>query len=62
MDSAASLLARVMVQYHLPVNQQLPGESSTAFGNRTGAVPQNPGLDQNGQPLNTSGQVPTTGP
>ena len=62
MDSAASLLARVMVQYHLPVNQQLPGESSTAFGNRTGAVPQNPGVDQNGQPLNTSGQVPTTGP
>src|SRR6266498_809602 len=61
-DSAASLLARVMVQYHLPVNQQLPGESSTAFGNRTGAVSQNPGVDQNGQPLNTSGQVPTTGP
>jgi hypothetical protein len=62
MDSAASLLARVMVQYHLPVNQQLPGESSTAFGNRSGAVSQNPGLDQNGQPLDTSGQVPTTGP
>ena len=50
MDSAASLLARVMVQYHLPVNQQLPGESSTAWGNRTGQVP-------------TTGQssTPTTG-
>jgi hypothetical protein len=49
MDSAASLLARVMVQYHLPVNQQLPGESQTAFGTRTGtASAQNP--------LNPSGQ------
>lgn len=38
MDSAAALLARVMVQYHLPVNEQLPGESSTGFGNRTGAA------------------------
>jgi ribosomal protein S16 len=63
MDAAASLLARVMVQYHLPVNLQLPGESSTAFGNRTGAVSQTPGLDPNtGQPLDTSGQVPTTAP
>jgi hypothetical protein len=62
-DSAAALLARVMVQYHLPVTQQLPGESSTAFGNRTGApTGQTPGLDPNtGQPLDTSGQVPTTG-
>jgi hypothetical protein len=42
MDNAAALLARVMVQYHLPVNQQLPGESSTAFGNRTGAVSSDP--------------------
>jgi hypothetical protein len=42
MDNAAALLARVMVQYHLPVSQQLPGESSTAFGNRTGAVSANP--------------------
>jgi hypothetical protein len=54
MDSAAALLARVMVQYGLPVNQQLPGESSTAFGNRTGAVSaQDPGLG-------TGGQVPTS--
>jgi len=38
-----------MVQYHLPVNQQLPGESQTAFGTRTGtASAQNP--------LNPSGQ------
>jgi hypothetical protein len=42
MDNAAALLARVMVQYHLPVSQQLPGESSTAFGNRTGAVSSDP--------------------
>jgi hypothetical protein len=42
MDNAAALLARVMVQYHLPVSQQLPGESSTAFGNRTGAVSGDP--------------------
>jgi hypothetical protein len=68
MDAAASLLARVMVQYHLPVNQQLPGESSTAYGNRTGAStgqPSTPGLDPNtGQPLDTTGQAPTptTGP
>jgi hypothetical protein len=49
MDSAASLLARVMVQYHLPVGQQLPGESQAAFGTRTGtASAQNP--------LNPSGQ------
>jgi hypothetical protein len=61
MDSATSLLARVMAQYHLPVNQQLPGESSSAFGNRTGAVSaQNPGVGQNGQPLDTSGQAPTS--
>jgi hypothetical protein len=37
MDQAAALLARVMVSYDLDVQQQLPGESSTAFGNRTGA-------------------------
>jgi hypothetical protein len=42
MDNAAALLARVMVQYHLPVGRQLPGESATAFGNRTGAVSSNP--------------------
>jgi hypothetical protein len=53
MDSAASLLARVLAQYHLPVNQQLPGESSTAYGTRTGAAPaQNPGLDPS--------QIPTS--
>jgi hypothetical protein len=60
MDSAAALLARVMVQYHLPVDGQLPGESSSAFGNRTGAVSaQNPG--QNGLPPvpPTTGQAPT---
>lgn len=71
MDSAASMLARVMVQYHLPVGQQLPGESSTGFGSRTGAPTAPPGssgvdqnglpVDQNGQPLDTSGVVPTTG-
>jgi hypothetical protein len=61
MDSAAAMLARVMVQYHLPVNQRLPGESTTAFGNRTGtASAQNPGAIPNNLPLN-SGQVPTTG-
>jgi hypothetical protein len=38
MDSAASLLARILASYDLSVTQQLPGESSTAFGNRTGAV------------------------
>jgi hypothetical protein len=61
MDNAAALLARVMVQYDLPVGQQLPGESSTAFGNRTGAVSsdpsrqidptQVPGTDQSGTPI-----------
>ena len=60
MDSAAALLARVMARYGLPVDQQLPGESSGAFGNRTGAVQAPPGVDQNGQPvqppLDTSGQ------
>jgi hypothetical protein len=61
MDSAAALLARVMVQYGLPVNQQLPGESSTAFGNRTGAASaQNPGLGTGGQvpPSQQSGVIP----
>jgi len=38
MDSAASLLARVMAGYDLNVQLQLPGESSTAFGSRTGAA------------------------
>ncbi len=37
MDQAAALLARIMASYDLNVQQQLPGESSTAFGNRTGA-------------------------
>jgi hypothetical protein len=49
-----------MARYGLPVDQQLPGESSGAFGNRTGAVQAPPGVDQNGQPvqppLDTSGQ------
>jgi hypothetical protein len=64
MDSAASMLARVMAQYHLPVSQQMPGESSTGFGNRTGAAQAPPGglgVDQNGQPIDPSqipGQVP----
>ncbi len=67
MDSAASFLARVMANYHLPVDRQLPGESSTAFGNRTGAAqpPQGGlGVDQNGQPiqspLDTSSQPLST--
>jgi hypothetical protein len=64
MDAAASLLARIMASYQLDVQLRLPGESTTAFGNRTGAVPngQTPrGLDPNtGQPLDTTGQVPTT--
>lgn len=38
MDSAASFLARILASYDLNVQQPLPGESSTAFGNRTGAV------------------------
>jgi hypothetical protein len=64
MDSAASLLARVMVQYHLPVTQQMPGESSTGFGNRTGAAQPPPGglgVDQNGQPIDPT-QVPGQAP
>jgi hypothetical protein len=42
MDAAAALLARVMASYGLNVQQQLPGESSTGFGNRTGASAQIP--------------------
>jgi hypothetical protein len=63
MDSAASMLARVMVQYHLPVTQQMPGESSTGFGNRTGAAQPQGGLgvDQNGQPIDPT-QVPGQAP
>jgi hypothetical protein len=41
-DAAASMLARIMARYELDVQQQLPGESSTAYGNRTGTS-QNPG-------------------
>jgi hypothetical protein len=64
MDSSASLLARVLAQYHLPVNQQLPGESTTAYSNRTGAVTgQTPGLDSTGQVPSTGlPSAPTTGP
>jgi hypothetical protein len=58
MDNAAALLARVMVMYDLPVSQQLPGESSTAFGNRTGAVSANPG--QQLDPSQVPGAVPGT--
>jgi hypothetical protein len=63
MDAAASLLARILVQYQLPVDQQLPGESSTGFGNRTGAPSgQDPGLVQNTPPLDSgSGQAPAPG-
>jgi hypothetical protein len=64
MDTAGSMLARVMVQYHLPVGQQMPGESSTGFGNRTGATQAPPGglgVDQNGQPINPT-QVPGQAP
>lgn len=43
MDSAASFLARVLASYGLDVQQQLPGESSAAFGSRTGAVQAPPG-------------------
>lgn len=60
MDSAAALLAVVMAQYHLPLDQQLPGESSTAFGNRTGtatAPSSNP--FQGTSPLNST---PATAP
>jgi hypothetical protein len=62
MDAAASMLARVMVQFHLPVSQQMPGESSTGFGNRTGAAQAPPGglgVDQNGQPINPTQQAPS---
>jgi hypothetical protein len=64
MDSAASMLARVMAQYHLPVSQQMPGESSTGFGNRTGAAQSPPGglgVDQNGQPIDPT-QIPGQAP
>jgi hypothetical protein len=50
MDAAASLLARTMARYGLDVRQQLPGESTTAFSNRTGnsqnqgGVPTNQGV------------------
>ena len=36
MDTAAAMLARIMASYKLGVQQQLPGESSNAYGNRTG--------------------------
>jgi hypothetical protein len=52
MDQAAALLARVMVSYDLNVQLQLPGESSTAFGNRTGASQ---------VPMGGSGGIPTGG-
>src|SRR6266498_310280 len=47
---------------HVPMLTSVRDAYTTAFGFYTGAVSQNPGVDQNGQPLNTSGQVPTTGP
>ncbi|HZD73690.1 MAG TPA: hypothetical protein VE776_07370 [Actinomycetota bacterium] len=54
MDAAAALLARVMATYDLDVQHQLPGESTTGFGNRTGAAAQIPpgggGLPPGGVP------------
>ncbi len=57
MDSAASFLARVMASYGLDVQRQLPGESTTAFGNRTGTS-QNPA--NQGIPTN-QGLIPPAG-
>jgi hypothetical protein len=34
MDASADLLARLTARYHLDVTRQMPGESSTAYGNR----------------------------
>jgi len=61
MDVAASMLARVMASYGLDVQLQLPGESSAAFGNRTGTSQGSPTgvpTDQGGLPPVDSGGVP----
>ena len=49
MDAAASLLARIMASYQLDVQLRLPGESTTAFGNRTGTSQGSP-TGQSGLP------------
>ena len=41
MDAAAGTLARIHARYGLDLTKQMPGESTAAFGNRSGAAPSN---------------------